>query len=228
MSSLKNIVILGGSYAGVSTAHRLLKQSAKAGTSIRITLVSPNTHVYWNIASIRAIVPGGFPDEKVFASIAAGFKQYPAENFDFVVGTAEELDVENKKVVVSKDGGRSNLDYDFLVLATGSRTKEDSPFKGKGSYQESLDMLHEWQSKVKNAESIYVAGAGATGVETAGELGFAYGTTKKITLVSHPPGIISQHSEQITNFPSRLQVAPQSLKVPPPASPRPQPNNSKT
>lgn len=163
-SILKNIVILGGSYAGVSTAHRILKQSAKAGLAIKITLISPNTHVYWNIASTRAIVPGGIPDEKVFSSIASGFSQYTADKFEFVVGTAEELDVENKKVAVSGESGGSSFGYDFLILATGSRTKEDSPFKGKGSYQESLDLLHEWQSKVKDASSIYIAGAGATGI----------------------------------------------------------------
>ncbi|KAF7934396.1 uncharacterized protein EAE98_000892 [Botrytis deweyae] len=187
---LKNIVILGGSYAGVSTAHRILKQSAKAGLAIKITLVSPNTHVYWNLAATRAIVPGEMPDEKLFASIATGFKQYTADKFEFVVGTAEGLDVENKTVVVSGDSGRSSLNYDTLILATGSRPKEESPFKGKGSYQESLDLLHEWQAKVKDASSIYVAGAGATGVETAGELGFAYGSSKQITLIASGPVVL--------------------------------------
>ncbi|KAF5868648.1 putative amid-like mitochondrial oxidoreductase protein [Botrytis fragariae] len=187
---LKNILILGGSYAGVSTAHRILKQSAKAGLAIKITLVSPNTHVYWNLAATRAIVPGGMPDEKVFASIATGFKQYTADKFEFIVGTAEGLDVENKTVVVSRDSERSSLNYDILILATGSRPKEESPFKGKGSYQESLDLLHEWQAKVKDASSIYVAGAGATGVETAGELGFAYGSSKQVTLIASGPVIL--------------------------------------
>ncbi|TEY71788.1 hypothetical protein BOTCAL_0086g00060 [Botryotinia calthae] len=169
----KNILILGGSYAGVCTAHRILKQSAKAGLAIKITLVSPNTHLYWNIAATRAIVPGEMPDEKIFSSIATGFKQYTADKFEFVVGTAEGLDVDNKTVVVSRDSERSGLNYDILILAT-----------------ESLDLLHEWQAKVKNASSIYVAGAGATGVETAGELGFAYGSSKEITLIASGPVVL--------------------------------------
>ncbi|QSZ29505.1 hypothetical protein DSL72_004019 [Monilinia vaccinii-corymbosi] len=210
----KNIVILGGSYAGVSTAHRILKQSAKAGVAVKITLVSPNTHFYWNIASVRAIVPGGMPDEKVFTPIAAGFKQYSAETFEFVIGTAEDLDVENKKVVVSGDHGRSTLSYDFLVLATGSRTKEDSPFKGKASYQESLDSLHEWQSKVKNASSIYIAGAGATGVETAGELGFAYGSSKKITLIASGPTVLEGTPASVSKTATKqLQNLQVNIKV---------------
>ncbi|APA09932.1 hypothetical protein SS1G_05812 [Sclerotinia sclerotiorum 1980 UF-70] len=187
---VKNILILGGSFGGVSTAHRILKQSAKTGLAIKITLVSPNTHAYWNLASVRAIVPGEMSDERIFSSITTGFKQYPTDKFEFIVGTAEGLDVENKTVVVSGDSGRSSLNYDTLILATGSRTREDSPFKGKGSYQETLDSLHEWQSKVKNASSIYIAGAGATGVETAGELGFAYGSAKKITLIASGPTVL--------------------------------------
>ncbi|KAI9648579.1 hypothetical protein NHQ30_003216 [Ciborinia camelliae] len=186
----KDIVILGGSYGGVSTAHRILKQSAKAGLAVKITLVAPNTHVYWNIASPRAIVPGGIADEKIFSSIATGFKQYTADEFETVLGTAEELDVENKTVVVSGSDGRSSLNYDILILATGSRTKEESPFKDQGSYKATLDLLHEWQSKVESASSIYIAGAGPTGVETAGELGCAYGSSKKITLIASGPTIL--------------------------------------
>ncbi|KAG4028627.1 hypothetical protein MFRU_020g00660 [Monilinia fructicola] len=213
-SILKNIVILGGSYAGVSTAHRILKQSAKAGLAIKITLISPNTHVYWNIASTRAIVPGGIPDEKVFSSIASGFSQYTADKFEFVVGTAEELDVENKKVAVSGESGGSSFGYDFLILATGSRTKEDSPFKGKGSYQESLDLLHEWQSKVKDASSIYIAGAGATGVETAGELGFAYGSSKEITLIASGPTVLEGTPASVSKTATKqLQSLQVKIKV---------------
>ncbi|CAD6441711.1 ff9f6f31-9a25-4aea-bd11-118fce50221a [Sclerotinia trifoliorum] len=212
---VKNILILGGSYAGVSTAHRILKQSAKAGLAIKITLVSPNTHVYWNLASVRAIVPGEVPDEKVFSSIATGFKQYQTDKFEFIVGTAEGLDVENKTVVVSSDSGRSSLNYDTLILATGSRTREDSPFKSKGSYQETLASLHEWQSKVKNASSIYIAGAGATGVETAGELGFAYGSSKKVTLVASgpivlegtPPSVSKTATKQLQNLHVDIMVS---------------------
>jgi NADH dehydrogenase FAD-containing subunit len=183
---MKNIVILGASGAGVSTAHRLLKQSAKAGVAIKVTLVSPNSHLYWNLAVTRAIVPGAIEEDKLFFSISDGFKQYTADKFEFILATAEALDVEGKKVTVSGQNGRTDLSYDYLVLATGSRTKEDTPFKGHGSHQATLDALHDYQNKVKSADSITVVGAGPTGVETAGELGYAYGSSKKITLVWKP------------------------------------------
>jgi hypothetical protein len=181
--AMKNIVILGGSYAGISTVHRILKQAAKVGP-FKITLVSPNTHLYWNIASPRGLVPGQLTDEKLFQPIAAGFNRYPASQFEIILASAESLDVEAKKVGISGSTGNQTLDYDFLVLATGSHTKGDTPFKGLGSTEATKDALHDFQARVKKAKSIVIAGAGVTGVEAAGELGFEYGRQKEIILVS--------------------------------------------
>jgi NADH dehydrogenase FAD-containing subunit len=177
---MKTVVVLGGSFAGVSTAHRILKKNP----DVKITLVSPDTHIFWNLAGPRGIIPGGFADDKLFAPFAPGFKQY-GDRYEFVLGTAESLDIQSKKVVVATPAGESVvLEYDAVILATGSRTAGDVPYKSKGSYEKTRDVLHEFQEKVKNAKSIVVGGAGSTGVETAGELGYEYGSTKKITLVS--------------------------------------------
>lgn len=74
--TMKKIVILGGSYAGISTAHRLLRQAGKTG-NCKVILVTPNTHMYWSLASARGLVPGQLSDEQLFRPIADGFKQYP-------------------------------------------------------------------------------------------------------------------------------------------------------
>jgi apoptosis-inducing factor 2 len=175
------IVILGGSYGGISTAHRILKQTKV--TPVKVVVVSPNTHFYWNIAGPRALVPGQIPDDKIFQAIAPGFKQYPADRFEFVAGTAENLDVEAKKVTVAGSTGQTVLNYDILILATGSSTKEDIPLKGRGTTEETKEALHVFQQKVKQAKTIYVVGAGATGVEVAGEIAFEYKGQKDVTLV---------------------------------------------
>jgi uncharacterized NAD(P)/FAD-binding protein YdhS len=180
---MRNIVIIGGSYAGISTAHRILKHAAKSG-HFKITLVSPNTHFYWNIASPRGLIPGQFSDDQLFQPIAAGFSQYPDDQFEFVLAFAEALDFTAKTVRISGHTGQNTLSYDFLILATGSHTKGDAPFKGKGSTEATKEALHTFQARVKRAKSIVVAGAGVTGTEFAGELGFEYGQQKDITLVS--------------------------------------------
>lgn len=177
--TMRHIVVLGGSYAGISTAHRILKQSAKSAP-LKITLVSPNTHFYWSMASPRGVVPGQIADEKLFQPIAAGFSKYSAAQFECILAKAERLDLEAKQVNISSG---ETLEYDYLIVATGSRTREHTPFKGLGTTEETRDTLHEFQSEVKEAKSIVIAGAGVTGVEAAGELAFEYGREKKIVLV---------------------------------------------
>ncbi|KAF8847880.1 FAD/NAD(P)-binding domain-containing protein [Acephala macrosclerotiorum] len=195
---MKHILILGGSYAGVSTAHRLLKSAPKS--SIKITLVSPNTHFYWSMASCRAVIPGGFTDEQVFQPVAPGFEQYPAGQFKFIAGSAESLDVEGKEVAVSGATGNQVVGYDFLVLATGSKAKGDLPFKGLGSTKTTKNALHEFQERVKKAGTIVVAGGGVTGCEVAGELAYEYGRSKEIILIASGPSILPVAPSSVFNL----------------------------
>ncbi len=182
--AMKNIVILGASYAGLSVAHQLLKQRGTIGP-IKVTLVTPNTHLYWNIAAPRGLIPGQIADEQLFQPIAPGFEQYPSERFEFILASAEDLDVEAKKVFVfNPAAGKKTLDFDILVLATGTSLKEVVPLKSLGSTEATKVALHQLQSRVKNAKKIVVAGGGVTGCEVAGELGCEYGDQKEIVLVS--------------------------------------------
>jgi apoptosis-inducing factor 2 len=82
--------------------------------------------------------------------------------------------------VQTASSGPRSIKYDQLVIATGSNTvAKGVPWKAHGTYEELLDELHQTQKRVGAAQSIIVAGAGATGVETAGELGWAYGAKSK-------------------------------------------------
>ena len=102
---------------------------------------------------------------------------------NFLIGTAERLDLESKHVVVATGNGERAVGFDILILATGTRTTGGASFKGIGSYEATRNALHDIQDNVKKATSIVIGGAGVTGVETAGELGFEYGTQKNITVV---------------------------------------------
>jgi NADH dehydrogenase FAD-containing subunit len=150
---------------------------------IKVILVSLGTHFFWNIATVRAIIPGQLPDESILQPISPGFAQYPEKSFEFIVGRAESLDPDRNVVLISTAGGNVVQNYDMLVLATGADSIGDTPWKPKGSYDETKKKLHEVQERIKTARSILVAGAGVTGIEVAGELGYEYGKTKKIILV---------------------------------------------
>ncbi|KAI8630468.1 FAD/NAD(P)-binding domain-containing protein [Xylariaceae sp. FL1651] len=180
----KTVVVLGGAYAGVQVAHRLLKYTQPQITDLKVILVSKNSNFYWNMASVRAIVPGVLKEEQYTRPIAPGFAKYPADAFEFIIGTAEAVSTTDKtvKVTVTSDGSERELAYDYLVVATGTRGVDASvPWKNNGTHEEITALLAETQDKVKAAKHIIVAGAGATGVETAAELGFEYGNPKDAT-----------------------------------------------
>ncbi|CRG89245.1 hypothetical protein PISL3812_06281 [Talaromyces islandicus] len=215
---MKTIVILGASFAGVCTAHRILKQATKTGRSVKVVVVSPNSHFYWNVASPRALLPGQISDDQIFKSIAAGFKQYPASQFEFVLGSAKGLDVAGRKVEISTDpsgNGIIGLDYDFLILATGSRTKTGSdgvqiPYKNMSSTEETKNALHQLQQAVKKSKTIVIAGGGPTGVETAGEIAFEYGSTKKVILLTSGKTVLDGSMTSVSK--SAINIL-QGLKV---------------
>jgi apoptosis-inducing factor 2 len=206
----KTVVILGAGWAGLPLAHKLLKYTLpKAKDGLKVFLVSPNSHFYWNVAAVRGVIPGAIPDEQLFLPIDTGFAQYSADNFEFVLGRAERLDLESNTVEVARnDKTQCSLSYDQLVIATGSQIRSNLPFKPVGTHQETLTSLHSLQKQIDVAKSIVVAGAGPTGGETAGELAAAYGAEKDITLV-----ISGEHVLQASHvLPSLSQAVERDLQ----------------
>ncbi|KAH6983630.1 hypothetical protein BKA56DRAFT_583952 [Ilyonectria sp. MPI-CAGE-AT-0026] len=187
----KEVVILGGGFAGIGIAHKLLKHTVPKVKGLKVTLISASSHFYWNLAAVRGVIPGEISDETLFTPIADGFKRFPASQFEFLVGTASTLDTAQNLVHITTEQGARAVGYDHLIVATGSSTGTGLPFKNLSSYKDTIDSLHDLQSQIKAAKSITVAGGGATGVETAAELGFAYGRKKEITLVIEGPRALS-------------------------------------
>lgn len=197
----KTILILGASFAGLQIAHKLLKYTLPSLMEpYKVVVVSPTDHHYWNLASVRAIIPGQIPDNKVFASIPKGLASY-GDKAEFVLGAASALDPASKTVIISTASGERKQTYDILVLATGSRTKGDVPWKSSlAGYEATRDGLHKMQAQVKAAKSIVVGGAGPTGVETSAELGFEYGKTKEITLITSGAQLLTDVPAHVAAF----------------------------
>ena len=112
-------------------------------------------------------------------------KRYPESSYELIIGSVETTDFDAKTATVATGTGETKtISYDQLVLATGSRAVGTNvPWKATGTYDELVAQLHKTTEQVKTANHIIVAGAGATGVETAGELGFEFGKTKEIVLL---------------------------------------------
>ncbi len=174
-ASQKNIVILGGSYGGVSTAHYLLKHAVPHlpdKESYQVVIVSASSQAMCRPACPRALISDDmFPQEKLFVNIPKAFEQYPKGSFRFIHGTAAELDHTNRTVSISLAiGNTEKIDFYALVIATGASTP--SPLLGLNRDEDHLRTnWTAFRQALPTAKNIVIVGGGPAGIETAGELG---------------------------------------------------------
>lgn len=183
-TNVHNVVIIGASFGGIPVAHELLKNVFPAlggKQAYKVILISPSAHFFWKIGSPRTIVnPAALPLEKVLLPIADGFKNYSAEQYEFLQAYVESIDASTKTVTTST---QATIHYDSLVIASG--TKFSTPIWSTTDGTEALTRsIKEIQDKLPEAKSVVVAGGGAAGVETTGELGDTYGGKKEITFLT--------------------------------------------
>ena len=108
-SSFPRLVIIGGGFAGIALAKRLRHK--------KIQVVLLDKHNYHNFQPLMyQVATGGLEPD----SIAYPIRKVLQESNDFYFRLAEvrEIDTQNNKVIA--DIGE--LKYDYLVLATGSKT----------------------------------------------------------------------------------------------------------
>lgn len=167
------VVIVGGGFGGVATALRLRRSQCD------ITLISNIPHFEYHAALYR-VVTGRSPLE-VCIPLSEIF---PDKRVRLIEATITKVDP-TQKVVIDQDG--SQYPYDSLILGLGSHTSYfDIPGLsnlafGLKSITDALRLkrhLHQLFSDaaVKSASGkktlvqLVIVGAGATGVELAGEL----------------------------------------------------------
>jgi NADH dehydrogenase FAD-containing subunit len=174
-SAKKTILLLGGSYGGVSVAHYVLQHvipNLPDRPSYQVVLVSASAQVMCRPACPRALISDDmFPQAKLFVDTAKQFAQYPSSSFRFVQGTAIELDHAGRTVSISRGGGATEtIDFHALVIATGASTP--SPLLGLNVEEQALRKgWATFRKALPAAKTIVIAGGGPAGVETAGELG---------------------------------------------------------
>lgn len=173
----KNIVILGGSFAGISAAHYILRHVRSRmpyKASYQVVIVSASSQGMCRPACPRALISDDkFPQNELFLNIPQLFQQYIYErnSYRFIQGTATELDHTNRTVSISFPTGHTvKIDFYALVIATGASTP--SPLLGLTRDSDFLrTKWAEFRKALPTAKSIIIAGGGPAGIETAGELG---------------------------------------------------------
>lgn len=213
-----SFVIIGASFGGIPVAHGLLKDvfpaiTASTKQTYKVTLISPSPDFYWKIGAPRAIVnPTALPVGKVLLPIAAGFKSYSADQFEFVQAYATSINPTTKTVETSAAGPASSIKYDSLVIASGTYFASPlwSTSTGSDAVAAALKDIHE---RLPTATSVVVAGGGAAGVETAGELAELYGGKKEITLFSGSTGLLTRLNNKNVGKDAEGRLTKKGLKI---------------
>lgn len=208
-------MIIGASFGGIPTAHGLLKDilpalSAAHKQKYKVILIAPNDHFYWKIGAPRLIVrPDALPLKKVLLPIAEGFKQYSKDQYEFIMAYATSIDPESKTVSTSIN---ENVHYDSLVISSGTTfaTSAWTTSNGLDALKADLKELHR---KLPGASSILVAGGGAVGTETSGELGDVYGGKKDLTLLSGSTQLLPRLNNKNVGKDAEARLTKMGVKV---------------
>ena len=121
------------------------------------------------------------PLDKPFALIPDSFSSYETSEFTFIQGEAVGIDEGAKTVSVNSVSSKTSVQYDTSVVATG--TTSSPLWTLNGDYELTRAALEDLHRRIPRAEKILIAGGGAAGVETAGEVAHLH-KGKSITILS--------------------------------------------
>lgn len=127
MSKRVKIVILGGSFGGLTVAHHLRRLLP---ARMREIFVVSRDDRFVFIPSLPWVAMGQRTMEQISFPIA---RTLESRGVDFVRGEATRIDPQGEKVYI----GESTLEYDFLIIATGHRSANEAvpglgPLDGPG------------------------------------------------------------------------------------------------
>ena len=173
---MKRIAVIGAGFGGLWSslaAARLLDMHRVSGSDIEIAVVAPEP-----VLNVRP----RFYEANPGSMAAPLLPLFREAGIRFVRGIVDGIDAQGRVIsIVSGAGERSTLDYDRLVLASGSRLHRP-PIPGLGAHAFSIDQrdeaaeleahLHTLPSRADSAarNTVIVVGGGFTGIELAAEL----------------------------------------------------------
>ncbi|WP_432470982.1 NAD(P)/FAD-dependent oxidoreductase [Amphritea sp. HPY] len=159
---MSHVVIIGGGHAG-SQLISSLRQHKFSG---RITLIADEKALPYNRPSLSKDFLSGEKTEHQIALLPDAV--FASDNINCMLNTTVTQLNPNSNSIRLSDG--SNLNYDYLVIATGSVPRQldipGSDLKGI-HYLKTLNDAKNLQADIKNANKMVVVGGGYIGLEIA-------------------------------------------------------------
>lgn len=168
-----SVVVIGGSYAATKAVRAVTKNG-----DAKVTVVAKNEKAYFNCAAPRLLIE---PDQvnKTLYPLKDVIREVSNGKAELVTGEVTAADLDAQTVQVSTKAGVTELKYDFLIVASGSRSQW-AGYKVNDSHEEAVEALKAANKEIKTAKAVGIFGGGPTGIETAGEV--ALRTKAKVTL----------------------------------------------
>lgn len=125
-------------------------------------MVEKNTHFQHLFAFPRfAVVPGY--EHKAFIPYTNAFSEStPPDSTSIVQGKAVEL-LKDRVVVETGKGEKEEIEYEYLVLATGTKLTPPGTLHTEGKV-DGIKYFQDHQAAMKKAERIVIIGGGAVGI----------------------------------------------------------------
>ncbi|MDB9925652.1 NAD(P)/FAD-dependent oxidoreductase [Hyphomicrobiales bacterium] len=162
----KNIVIIGGGQASSQVATSLRQKNCKGD----ITIVSSEAYLpYQRPPLSKKYLSGELESERLYLKPE---KFYQDQNIKLMLNSyVEEIDRKNSKLIFSKlEDGEGTIDYDKLVIATGTSPRliplNNPNLKGV-HYLRSIDDVEGIKKSLINAKNMVIIGGGYIGLEVA-------------------------------------------------------------
>ncbi len=217
MDHARNIVIVGGGFAGTTLARAL---DGKLPAGRELVLISEESYTTFNPMLPEAVGASIFPEQAV-----APIRQMLTRT-RFVMGRVTAVDPVRRTLTASTLAGESTLPYEHLVLAFGNRARLDLipglaenalPLKTIGDAMHIRNMVLRRVAQIeletdpavrRRLGHFVVIGGGFSGVETAGELADCLSSIRRyyprvgpdelrITLLQDQPRLLTELSERL-------------------------------
>jgi len=193
---MKKIVIIGAGFAGLSAAERL----SKSKLDIQVTVIDKK-QTFDFLPSLPDCIGRRINPQFLAYDINKAAREF---RFDYLNDEVVSVDLENNKI----QAALQNLDYDYLIIASGSETN----FYGNENLMHNackVDSVEDIANiiniiKAKDFNNYFICGGGYTGVEVATNLRLCLRKLKKknrrIIIVEHAPSILGPLPEWMKEY----------------------------
>lgn len=194
-----HIVIIGGSFAGVSAALSCKTYYPQA----KITLIEKGTGLAYIANSLNEYLKGKLADLK--NGYAYSIKDLQSKGINCLLNhEVTKIDSTNQILYVKASGDSMTLTYDYLILAMGGKGFTEEPVAAlidPHSYESSLKSFE----KLQKAKTVLIVGGGPIGIEACE----AYQRAgKDVTLLEAYPSLAVKYLDKpISQAVERLLVS---------------------